>query len=80
MTAVISFCSRLRYFMAFKFAQAAMDGMGITYNSKDANGKVLLISHELGKDLYDRFLTADYYRYETSYNTLIKTTCWNQTV
>lgn len=32
-----------------------------------------------GEELYDRYLTADY-RYEIEYNTIIKTSYWNQTV
>jgi hypothetical protein len=35
---VVGFCARFKYFMAFKFAQTAMDGMGITFNNKDEKG------------------------------------------
>lgn len=42
--------------------------------------KVTLKLHLLlGKDRYDRYVTADY-RYEIESNTILKTIYWNQTV
>ena len=57
---IIGIALRFKYFTAFKFTQAGLDGLAITYQEKD------------GKVDYERFSVADY-RYELEESPINKT-------
>ena len=65
----IAICIRFRYITAFKFTQAALDSLAITYNGIDTNRETL----------NNRYSVADY-RYELESSCIKKTNQWNSLV